>query len=149
MYINIDAASTLGVSNIVIERKVKRKGLRKAIFADLMRSKYTPNKHSEFFVNRISEINNDLNTKEGVSVPNPYFQAFSGINKIISENRNIYLIDGEVNFFEEEKPVISSDVQIQTPPLGSTPTPDPDIVQTQTPLTSEQTINRIRAFGGR
>jgi len=149
MYKNIDAARTLGVSNIVIERKVKRKGLRKDIFEDLMRGKYTPNKPSEFFVNRISEINNDLNTKEGVSVPNPYFQAFSGINKIISENRNIDLIDGEVNFFEEEKPVISSDVQIQTPPLGSTPTPDPDIVQTQTPLTSEQTINRIRAFGGR
>ena len=52
-------------------------------------------------------------------------------------------------FFEEEKPIISPDIQIQTPPLGSTPAPDPDIIQTQTPLTSEQTIDRIRAFGGR
>ena len=149
MYKNIDAARTLGVSNVVIEKKVKRKGLRTDIFEDLMRGKYTPNKPSEFFVNRISEINNDLNIKEGESVPNPYFQALSGINKIISENRNIDLIDGEVNFFEEEKPVISSDVQIQTPPLQPTPTPNPNIVQTQRPLTSEQTIDRIRAFGGR
>jgi hypothetical protein len=36
---------------------------------------YTPDEPSEFFKKRISEINRDLNEKEKIDIPNPYFEA--------------------------------------------------------------------------
>ena len=102
MYKNIKAARTLGVSNYILEKKIKRKGLKKDVFNQLMRGIFSPTRPSEFFITRTSEINRDLNKKEGVNIRNPYFEAISDINRIISENRNVSLSDGEVKFYEQE-----------------------------------------------
>jgi len=112
MYKNIDAARTLGVSNAKITNKVKRKGLKKEVFEDLMRGKFTPSRPNDFFITRIAEINRDLNKKEGVNLRNPYLEAISDLNNIVKDNRNTSLSDGEVKFFEDAQP-------IETAPISS------------------------------
>ena len=56
---------------------------------------YTPKRPSNFFVTRMSEINNDLNRKEGLNLPNHYFEAQPFINEIINKNNRINLLEGE------------------------------------------------------
>ena len=127
MYKNIDAARTLGVSESAIRKKVKRKGLSKNVFNQLMQGKFTPSRPNSFFVKRMSEITRDLNEKEGVNLPNPYFESIPAINDIISENRNIGLLKDNVSFYEEaqEIPQVQSQLpQVQAPPLR-TPMPAP------------------------
>ena len=120
MYKNIDAARTLGVSNSVINRKVKRRGIRKDVFDQLMKGKFTPTRPSDFFIKRLSEINRDLNQKEGVQVPNPYLEALPELNKILLDNRNTNLLDDEIKFYEDpEPPVIQQEPRITTPPLNT------------------------------
>ena len=122
MYKNIDAARTLGVSNSVINRKVKRRGVRKDVFDQLMRGKFTPTRPSNFFIKRLSEINRDLNQKEGVQVPNPYLEALPELNKILLDNRNTSLLDDEIKFYEDlEPPVIQQESRITTPPVNTVP----------------------------
>jgi hypothetical protein len=105
MYKNIEAARTLGVSNAKITNKVKRKGLKKEVFEQLMRGKYTPTRPNDFFITRIAEINRDLNKKEDINLRNPYLEAISDLNNIIRDNRNVSLSDGEIKFFEDIEPV--------------------------------------------
>ena len=52
-----------------------------------MRGIFSPTRPSEFFITRTSEINRDLNKKEGVSIDNPYFLARPTIRNIINKNR--------------------------------------------------------------
>ena len=119
MYKNIDAARTLGVSNSMLNRKIKRKGVKKEVFDQLMRGKFTPTRPSDFFIKRLGKITRDLNRLEGTQVRNPYFEAIKDINKIVSENRNTSLSDGEVKFFEDvEAPVIEQEPRITTPNLN-------------------------------
>jgi len=132
MYKNIDAARTLGVSNAVLNRKIKRKGVKKEVFDQLMRGKFTPTRPSDFFIKRLGEITRDLNKLEGVQVRNPYFEAIKDINKIVAENRNTSLSDGEVKFFEDaEPPVIEQEPRITTPNLTSPASVNPAVVQSQ------------------
>ena len=120
MYKNIDAARTLGVSNSVINRKVKRRGVIKDVFDQLMKGKFTPTRPSDFFIKRLSEINRDLNQKEGVQVPNPYLEALPELNKILLDNRNTNLLDDEIKFYEDpEPPVIQQEPRITAPPLNT------------------------------
>lgn len=120
MYKNIDAARTLGVSNSVINRKVKRRGVKKDVFDQLMKGKFTPTRPSDFFIKRLSEINRDLNQKEGVQVPNPYLEALPELNKILLDNRNTNLLDDEIKFYEDpEPPVIQQEPRITAPPLNT------------------------------
>ena len=58
---------------------------------------YTPKSPSEFFVTRMNEINIDLNQKEGISVPNPYYQVLPSILDIINKNRGLNLLNENVN----------------------------------------------------
>jgi hypothetical protein len=132
MYKNIDAARTLGISNAVLNRKVKRKGVKEEVFDQLMRGKFTPTRPNDFFITRLGEITRDLNKLEGVQVRNPYFDAIKDINKIVAENRNTSLSDGEVKFFEDaEPPVIEQEPRITTPNLTSPASVDPAVVQSQ------------------
>jgi hypothetical protein len=127
MYKNIDAARTLGVSESAIRKKVKRKGLSKNVFNQLMQGKFTPSRPNSFFIKRMSEITRDLNEKEGINLPNPYFESIPAINDIISENRNIGLLKDNVSFYEkaQEIPQVQSQLpQVQAPPLN-TPMPAP------------------------
>ena len=130
MYKNIDAARTLGISNAKITNKVKRKGLKKEVFEQLMRGKYTPSRPNDFFIKRIAEINRDLNKKEGINLRNPYLEAMSDINKLIRDNRNTSLSDGEIKFYEEPKtPIIQETPQIFQKPLPATPFVNANAIQ--------------------
>ena len=141
MYKNIDAARTLGVSNSVINRKVKRRGVRKDVFDQLMRGKFTPTRPSDFFIKRLSEINRDLNQKEGVQVPNPYLEALPELNKILLDNRNTSLLDDEIKFYEDpEPPVIQQESRITTPNLN---VPTGTIVRDQVPTKELTNVNRF------
>jgi hypothetical protein len=121
MYKNINAAKTLGVSNATLVKKVKRRGVKKDVFNQLMRGKFVPTRPSDFFIKRLSEINRDLNKKEGVQIRNPYLEALPEINKIISDNRNLNLLDDNVKFFEDAEPVAQQETSIQTPPVVTAP----------------------------
>ena len=102
MYQNIEAARKLGVPEYVIRNKVKRKGLNKQLFNELSRGVFTPKQPNDFFINRMSEITRDLNSKEGVSESNPYFESLPTINSIINSNRNVNVLTGKLNFNSEE-----------------------------------------------
>ena len=61
---------------------------------------YTPKSPSEFFVTRMGEINRDLNEKEGISIPNPYYQVLPSILDIINKNRGLNILNENVSFSE-------------------------------------------------
>jgi len=63
-----------------------------------MLGRYTPKRPSDFFVQRMGEINRDLNKQQGVNVPNPYLVSLSSINQIINQNRNLDLLNDNINF---------------------------------------------------
>ena len=98
MYQNIQAARKLGVPEYKIRNKVKRKGINKQLFNEVMRGVYTPKRPSDFFIQRMNEITRDLNEKEGTDTPNPYFQALPTINNYINQNRNINVLVDKLNF---------------------------------------------------
>ena len=130
MYKNIDAAKTLGLSNSVITRKVKRRGVRKDVFSQLMRGKFTPTRPSDFFIRRTGEINRELNKLEGTNLPSPYFEALPEINKIISDNRNLNFLEDEIKFFEDPEPPITQQESRITTPQINTPPVNPNILAT-------------------
>jgi len=108
MYKDIEAARALGMSDNLIRRELeKRKGLQKDVIRQIMSGTYVPKPPSSFFVNRMREINNQLNEAEGKEIENPYFIASPFIGDIISDNRNIDLLDDELMF---------KDIDIPSPP---------------------------------
>jgi len=149
---DIDAMRKLNMPEFKIEQTLKnRKGVSKDNIESLLRSSYKPKEISKFFEERTGEINRKLNSQENKLIPNPLIQALPQIRDIQSSIRGVNLLTEEFKFKDLQTELLEniSSTEIQTPPLGSTPAPNPDIIQTQTPLTSEQTIDRIRAFGGR
>jgi hypothetical protein len=108
MYKDIEAARALGMPDNLIRRELqKRKGLQKDVIRQIMAGSYVPKPPSAFFVNRMREINNQLNEEEGVNIENPYFIASPFIGDIISDNRNIDLLDDELMF---------KDIDVPSPP---------------------------------
>ena len=96
---DIDAMRELGMNEYKIRKKLEdRKGLNKDTVNNLLFGFYTPKRPSNFFVTRMSEINNDLNRKEGLNLPNPYFEAQPFINEIINKNNRINLLEGDISF---------------------------------------------------
>tara|TARA_R110002020_G_scaffold155311_1_gene336265 strand:- start:228 stop:1853 length:1626 start_codon:yes stop_codon:yes gene_type:complete len=112
---NILAARQLGVPEYKIRQKVKRQGISKDVFNDLMRGVYTPARPSSFFVKRMSDITRDLNAKEGVDLPNPYFESLPTMNEIINQNRNTDLRTGQLKFPETEQVDVEETVGSITP----------------------------------
>ena len=86
MYKDIEAARALGMSNNQIKAKVRRRGVSQKVFKDLMRGQYNPRRVSDFFINRITQINNNLNAETGEDVPNPYIEARPFLNEIRRQN---------------------------------------------------------------
>ena len=115
---NIDAMRELGMPDYKIKRELrKRKGISKKIISDLMLGVYTPKRPSDFFVKRTGEINRDLNSKEGINVPNPYIKALPALNRIINRNRRKDLLGENLNMSD----FIFSNIQqprITTPNLN-------------------------------
>ena len=69
---DIEAMRHLGMSDAKIKKEIsKRRGLGKDVINNLMLGRYVPKRPSNFFVQRMGEINRDLNRQQGVSVPNP------------------------------------------------------------------------------
>ena len=62
---------------------------------------FTPDRPNKFFVTKMSQINRDLNQKEGVNLPNPYFKALPEVNELINGNRRISLSNGNLSFYRE------------------------------------------------
>jgi len=139
MYKNIEAARSLGVPEYKIREKVTRKGLSKDLLENLFQGVYTPKEPSNFFVTRMGEINRDLNEKEGVDLPNPYFEAMGDISKIINNNRRLDLLTDQLNIVDEietqtsifpqalsqmsnTNPIVNSQITGATPVLGASGT---------------------------
>ena len=98
---DIEAMRHLGMPDYKIKKELeKRRGLSKDVARDLMLGTYTPKRPSSFFVERMNEINRDLNQKEGRNVPNPYSVALPSIFNIMDRNRRINLFDENVKFTE-------------------------------------------------
>jgi hypothetical protein len=105
MYKDIEAARALGMSDNLIRKELqKRKGLQKDVIRQIMSGTYVPKAPSAFFVNRMREINNQLNEAEDRNIENPYFIASPFIGDIISDNRNIDLLDDELTFRDIDVP---------------------------------------------
>ena len=98
---DVEAMKHLGVPDWKIRQEIeKRKGLGKDVVSNLMLGTYTPKSPSEFFVTRMGEINRDLNEKERINVPNPYYQVLPSILEIINKNRRISLLDDNISLSE-------------------------------------------------
>ena len=95
---DIDAMRELGMPDFKIRKEIeKRKGISKQVISDLMLGVYTPKRPSDFFIERIGEINRDLNKKEGSNIPNPYIKALPALNRIINRNRRKDLLGENLN----------------------------------------------------
>jgi len=153
MYQNIKAARTLGVPEYKITQTVSRRGIPKDVLNDLFRGVYTPSRPGDFFVDKIGEINRDLNEKEGVDLPNPYFKALPIINELVNENRSVSLEDGNFTFYrgresEQEVQDTSSIQPLKLPPsnasaAGKTPVLNPVNINNQatTAIRGKQLFN--------
>ena len=105
MYKDIEAARALGMSDGKIRKELqKRKGLPKDAIREVMAGIYRPKRPSEFFENRMRQINNELNEKEGVDIENPYIIARGFIGDIIRDNSGIDLLSDELMFQDFDIP---------------------------------------------
>jgi ferritin-like metal-binding protein YciE len=94
MFKDIEAMRKLGMKDFKIRGELrKRKGIKRDAIDQVLRGDYTPEYPSKFFIERIGEINRDLNRREGVTLPNPYFKALPYLTKIIRDNRRLDLRD--------------------------------------------------------
>jgi hypothetical protein len=115
---------------------------------------YTPKRPGDFFVTRMSEINNDLNNKEGTNTPNPYFLALPSINEIINKNRRINLLEGDISFSQlsiqpsrpKPRPVSNSNPVINSQITGTPISPNSFAQQANNNYNSLSTVDKINAF---
>lgn len=97
MYSDIKAARKLGVPDSIIQQKLKaRKGLEKGVIENIMKGRYIPDEPNKFFIEKMQEITNNLNQKEGVPLSNPYFEALPIINSIRNSNRGLNLSTDQI-----------------------------------------------------
>jgi hypothetical protein len=128
MYQNIEAAKTLGVPEFKIREKVQRKGIAKSILKDLYQGVFTPKRPNDFNIKKISEINRELNKKEGIDLPNPFYEVIPEITSFINKNRRISLEGDNLNLMNfKPEPIQQPEQQIQVQPLQTT-TIDPRII---------------------
>jgi len=122
MYQNIEAARKLGVSDSIIRKELEsRKGLKRDVINSLMRGNYLPDEPSEFFVDQMRKINNDLNERERINLPNPYFEALPKLREIINDNKNLNLLNEKIKIPEEiEQTIISPTSSLPAPNVPST-----------------------------
>ncbi len=127
MYQNIEAAKTLGVPEFKIRQKVKRRGIDKQTLNELYQGVFTPKRPNKFNINRLSEINRDLNEKEGNSISNPFYEAIPEITNFINSNRRISLEGDNLNLTDFVSEPEAPSLNIQTPPVVTAPI-NPNII---------------------
>jgi hypothetical protein len=122
MYQNIQAAKTLGVPEFKIRQKVKRRGIDQDTLKNLYQGVFTPKKPNDFNIKRLSEINRELNEKEGVNIPNPFYEVIPEITSFINSNRRISLEGDNLNLMNfKEETIQSQEPQVQVAPLQTPP----------------------------
>ena len=93
MYLDIRAAQKLGVPTSVIEKSFEKKpGITADIKKNIMNGNYIPNVPNKIFADKLQEITDNLNNKEGVYLPNPLIDSLPTINQIINTNKNKNLL---------------------------------------------------------
>jgi len=88
---------------------------------------FTPKRPNKFNINRLSEINRDLNEKEGNSIPNPFYEAIPEITNFINSNRRISLEGDNLNLTDFVSEPEAPSLNIQTPPVVTAPI-NPNII---------------------
>jgi len=144
MYLDIDAARKMGVSNKAIEEKLKaRKGLNKNDIESIMRGKYLPDEPNKFFIEKMQEINKNLNQKENVDLPNPYNLARPIINSMASKNRNLNLKTDTIKV--PFAPMQTSPVGVEPQNIlpAGVPTTGTPIINNQVSQLSNQQVNPV------
>ena len=97
MYKNIEAARTLGVSENIIRDKIKRKGLSKNVFNQLMQGKFTPSRPNKFFIERNEKVSNKLGkVKLSVTPTKRYFKNIESCCFFTNKSSNKALINVKV-----------------------------------------------------
>jgi len=144
MYLDIDAARKMGVSNRTIEEKLKaRKGLNKNDIESVMRGKYLPDEPNKFFIEKMQEITKNLNQKENVSLPNPYNLARPIINSMASKNKNLNLKTDNIKV--PFAPMQTSPVGVEPQNIlpAGVPTTGTPIINNQVSQLSNQQVNPV------
>ena len=120
MYKNIEAAEILGMPTHKIRQEIeRRKGIKRSVISNIMRGQYSPHEPSEFFIDRMAEINRELNAMEGVNITNPYYQAAPYIRQIIQSNRRLNLLVDEMNLPKQDVPAPAGPLQEKAEDLYS------------------------------
>ena len=140
MYKNIEADEILGMPINRIRRELeKRKGLKREAINSILQGQYLPYTPSEFFVNKMAEINRELNAVEGVDIDNPYYDALPYILDINASNKKLNLLIDEINLPKQNVPApagpiqekardLYSDISLSLGGGGGGITPDANIV---------------------
>jgi len=138
MYLDIDAARKMGVSNRAIEEKLKtRKGLNKNDIESVMRGKYLPDEPNNFFIDKMQTITRDLNQKENVFLPNPYNLARPVLNSMASKNRGLNLKTDEMKV---------PFAPMQTSPFGVESEPK-NILPANVPMSNNPILPNTNTYG--
>ena len=142
MYLDIQAAKALGMSNNRIKARVKRRGVSSDVFNELIKGTYTPKRPTVFFKKRMSQITKDLNKDSDEQIPNPYIEARPFINEIIRQNRRVSLATGEVNIpdFDEPEEIDPLGEPITNTQVGVTATPPPVAPNLTEPQQNQSTM---------
>jgi len=142
MYLDIDAARKMGVSNRAIEEKLKtRKGLNKNDIESVMRGKYLPDEPNKFFIDKMQTITRDLNQKENVSLPNPYNLARPVLNSMASKNRGLNLKTDEMKVPFAPMQTSPSGAEPQSILPATVPNTATPVIGNQTSALSNQQVN--------
>ena len=127
MYKNIQAMETLGMKKYKIRNEIaSRKGIKRDVIDEVLRGVYNPQYPSGFFIDKIGEINRELNRTERVSLPNPYFKALPFLSKVIRKNRRLSLKNDLFSMPDMEMPDYTGTLGKKASRLTSnlmTPTP--------------------------
>ena len=152
MYKNIEAMETLGMKKYKIRNEIEsRKGIKRDVIDEVLRGVYNPQYPSGFFIDKMGEINRELNKIEGVSLSNPYFKALPFISKVIRKNRRLNLKDDLFSMPDMEMPDYSGTLSKKASRLTSnlmTPTPsnmgvDEGIVKAFNQGTGTEQVNQL------
>jgi hypothetical protein len=146
MYLDIQAAKKLGVTTNVIEKKLKeRKGMDKDTISNVMRGKYLPDTPNKFFVQKMQDINNDLNRKENKTIINPYFLALPTLNNLISNNKKLNLATDQIKVPKISLEEGVSEPQNILPAIVPSDTVTP-IINNQTSSLPNQQVDRQQRY---
>jgi len=149
MYLDIDAARKMGVSNRAIEEKLKtRKGLNKNDIESVMRGKYLPDEPNNFFIDKMQQITKDLNQKENVSLPNPYNLARPVLNSMASKNRGLNLKTDEmkVPFAPMQTGPSGAEVEPKNILPAGVPSTGTPVINNQTSVLPNQQVDRQQQY---